>query len=68
MLKWIIKKYINVQVHGLSYSALSACSVMSECSECLNKSLSSMTGGKFLKSLNSSDSGNSRFVPSLVVN
>jgi hypothetical protein len=44
MLKWIIKKCINVQVHNLSYSAISACSVMSECSEYFSKTLSSMTG------------------------
>jgi hypothetical protein len=67
MLKWIIKEYINVQVHGLSYLAISACSVMSECSEYFNKTLSSMTGGKFLKRLKSSDSENSCFFPSLVV-
>lgn len=59
MLKWNRKKYINVQVHGLSYSAISACSAMSECSEYFNKTLSSMTSGKFLKRLKSSDSENS---------
>jgi len=53
------KEIINVQVNGLSDSTISACSVMSECSEYVNKTFISMTFGKFLQRLKLPDSANS---------